>query len=103
MGPGGIWDPRSRLDRNFASRGKLDARQRWRTRLRHGDTDSQNLSEFQVLWSNTLSVVTEKVNVQKGKRKVPKSFPLSSRLVMDRKLVQLFAGECRGTIATIYH
>ena len=48
-------------------------------------------------------MVTEKAKVQKGKREVQRPFPLSSRLVMDRKLVQLFAGECRGTIATIYH
>ena len=48
-------------------------------------------------------MVTEKAKVQKGKRKVQRSFPLSSRLVMDRKLVKVFAGECRGTIAAIYN
>ena len=46
--------------------------------------------------------MTAKVQVQKGKKKVPKSFPLSPRLLIDRRLVGLFAGECRGTIATIY-
>ena len=46
--------------------------------------------------------MTAKVQVQKGRKKVPKSFPLYPSLVMDRKLVGLFSGECRCIIATIY-
>ena len=63
-----------------------------RVRLREEDTDSKNLSEFQVLESNTRFAVTGKVQVRKRKKKVKKSFPLSSRPAMDRGLVQLFAG-----------
>ena len=89
-------------EQKFASCQAGDAWQRWCARLCHGDTYSQILSKSQVLGGNTRSAMTAKVQVQKGRKKVPKSFPLYPSLVMDRKLVGLFAGECRCIIATIY-